>query len=271
MPVISCKHYLAGATSEAYLPPSLAGFGLPTPEQLVGLAMSYQIAQKVHAASGPHNLPDLINERPRDVVDLILLEDLVKGAGKPSSTEIRSVIEDIFKTRGKEATTLNHPVRTWPTQTIAHPHWGADYHSAATSINVELSLEEAVEQVNSWLASLRIYGASHGDLRIFSEAMGNIYFQATPCLHARHAFETARLFPGPLAAFADVHRTPHVSHTLNQSAAGGAEHADVLPAHSRDKPARITKQVLFGITTPCCRHFGKQAFCHKKQRLELGA
>jgi hypothetical protein len=34
--------------------PSLADFGLPTPDHLTGLAMRYQIAQKAHAASDPH-------------------------------------------------------------------------------------------------------------------------------------------------------------------------------------------------------------------------
>ena len=151
---ISPDEGMAGSSQEEFAAPSLAGFGLPTPDYLVGLAMSYQIAQKVHAASDPHNPPNFINERPRDVVDLILLKGLADATGKPDNAEIRSAIEDIFKARGEEAQALGRPVRTWPAQIIAHSHWGADYASAATSAGIELTLDEAVEQVNSWLVSL---------------------------------------------------------------------------------------------------------------------
>jgi hypothetical protein len=35
--------------------------------------MRYQIAQKVHASTDPHNPPEFVNDRARDVVDLLLL------------------------------------------------------------------------------------------------------------------------------------------------------------------------------------------------------
>jgi len=144
----------AGSSQEEFAAPSLAGFGLPTPDYLVGLAMSYQIAQKVHAASDPHDPPEFINERPRDVIDLLLLKELVETTGEPNNAEIKSAIEDIFTARGKEALALGRPVRTWPIQIIAHSHWNADYTSAATSVDIELTLDEAVGQVNAWLGSL---------------------------------------------------------------------------------------------------------------------
>lgn len=74
----------AGAMPEAIPAPSLAGFGLPTPGQLTSLSMGYQIAQKVHACTDPHDPPRLINDRARDVVDLLLLRDLVASTGQPS-------------------------------------------------------------------------------------------------------------------------------------------------------------------------------------------
>lgn len=52
-------------------PPPLGGFGLPDPDALVGIAMRFQIAQKLHAVSDPHEPPDSINDRARDVVDLL--------------------------------------------------------------------------------------------------------------------------------------------------------------------------------------------------------
>lgn len=47
----------AGTTPEQIASPSLAGFGLPTPDHLVSLSMHYQIAQKIHAATDPPTRP----------------------------------------------------------------------------------------------------------------------------------------------------------------------------------------------------------------------
>ncbi|MBF4162759.1 hypothetical protein ISG29_13760 [Nocardioides sp. CBS4Y-1] len=48
---------------ETIEPPPLAGFGLPDPDALVGIAMRFQIALKLHAVSDPHEPPDSINDR----------------------------------------------------------------------------------------------------------------------------------------------------------------------------------------------------------------
>lgn len=66
-----------GRERELIEPPPLAGFGLPDPDVLVGIAMRFQIAQKLHAVSDPHEPPGSINDRARDVVDLLLLRDLM--------------------------------------------------------------------------------------------------------------------------------------------------------------------------------------------------
>jgi len=65
----------ARSESEAFLPPPLHGFGLPEPEQLVGLALRFQIAQKLHACSDPHDPPEATNDRARDIVDLLLRDN----------------------------------------------------------------------------------------------------------------------------------------------------------------------------------------------------
>ena len=72
-----------GGDAETIEPPPLGGFGLPDPDALVGIALRFQIAQKLHAVSDPHDPPAAINDRPRDVVDLLLLRDLVAETGKP--------------------------------------------------------------------------------------------------------------------------------------------------------------------------------------------
>ena len=144
----------AGSSQEHVTPPELAGFGLPTPEYLVGMAMSYQIAQKVHAATNPHNPPLFRNERPRDVVDLVLLRRLVENTGSPSLEEVREAIRDIFASRANEARVLVCPVRMWPARLRAYPHWAEDFGSAAASVRLGMSLGEAVDEVNRWLGEI---------------------------------------------------------------------------------------------------------------------
>jgi hypothetical protein len=143
----------AASLHEEFPAPSLAGFGLPTPERLIGLSMGYQVAQKVHAASSPHDPPVFINNRPRDVVDLLLIKELINATGNPGEDEIISAIIDIFEARGREAKVLERPVQEWPAQIVAYPHWEADYTDAAGSVGVTLKPADAVAQLNEWLES----------------------------------------------------------------------------------------------------------------------
>lgn len=66
----------AAAEYETVAPPTLAAFGLPDPDVLAALALRYQIAQKFHACSDPHDPQTALNDRARDVVDLLLLHEL---------------------------------------------------------------------------------------------------------------------------------------------------------------------------------------------------
>ena len=141
----------AGTHGEPVPAPSLAGFGLPTPDHLTGLAMRYQIAQKVHAVSDPHDPPDFQNDRARDVVDLLLLRDLIRETGSPTHPEVKAAILDIFDTRARDASTLGYPERTWPARITTYPHWTASFERAAHSAGVADTLEEAAAQANAWL------------------------------------------------------------------------------------------------------------------------
>lgn len=53
-----------GQDFEVIEPPPLSGFGLPDPETLVGIAMRFQIAQKLHAVSDPTNRQILLTIVP---------------------------------------------------------------------------------------------------------------------------------------------------------------------------------------------------------------
>jgi Nucleotidyl transferase AbiEii toxin, Type IV TA system len=141
----------AGAFPELIASPSLAGFGLPSPDRLAVLSLGYQVAQKVHAVTDPHDPPTIVNDRARDVVDLLLLRDLVEGSGQPRLVEVRAAVEDVFAARAHEALATGGLPRVWPTRLVAHAHWGPSFTRAADSGGVSLSLAESVGQVNEWL------------------------------------------------------------------------------------------------------------------------
>lgn len=143
-----------GQDFETIEAPPLSGFGLPDPDTLVGIAMRFQIAQKIHAVSDPHEPPDSINDRARDVVDLLLLRDLAAETGNPTLAEISAAVTALFQARADEAQQLGLPVRTWPPTVVGHAHWGDDYERAAASAGIELSLDAAVAEVNAWIGQV---------------------------------------------------------------------------------------------------------------------
>lgn len=143
-----------GDEQEAIEPPPLSGFGLPDPEALIGIAMRFQIAQKLHAVSDPHEPPDSINDRARDVVDLLLLRDLAAATGSPTQAQLREASVAVFEARATEAAELGRPTRAWPPTVVAHGHWGADFARAATSGGIEPSLAAAVVDVNAWISAV---------------------------------------------------------------------------------------------------------------------
>lgn len=142
-----------GTKVEDFESPSLAGFGLPTPDAMIGLAMSYQIAQKVHAASDPCDPPEYVNDRARDVVDLVLLRQMVAETGKPNNEVLAAALEDIFEARAQEAEATGRDPRRLPAVVEAYPHWKNDYEQAAASAGVNLNLQEAVDQISGWIDS----------------------------------------------------------------------------------------------------------------------
>ena len=146
----------AGASQVAFEAPRLSAFGLPVPDALVGIAMSYQIAQKVHASTDPHDPPKLVNNRARDVVDLVLLKRLCDETGSPPARDISLAIKDIIVSRLAEAVVLGRPGRELPAKVIAYPHWQTDYEDAAKSAGLNLSLGEAVAIINEWLEQLGV-------------------------------------------------------------------------------------------------------------------
>lgn len=141
----------AGVMPENIPSPSLAGFGLPSPDRLASLSMSYQIAQKIHACTDPHDPPAFVNDRARDVIDLLLLRELVESTQYPTLGEVWSAVEDVFASRAAEAAAVGVTPRSWPARGIAHSHWGTSFAGAAESAGRMVSLADAIGQLNDWL------------------------------------------------------------------------------------------------------------------------
>lgn len=129
----------------------LSGFGLPNPDAMVGIAIKFQIAQKIHAVTDPHEPPRRINDRPRDVVDLLLLRDLIAATGDPGLDEVCDAAIAVFEARAAEAVLLGFPERHWPPVVRTHDHWREDFARAAGSAGLAISLHQAVDDVNAWI------------------------------------------------------------------------------------------------------------------------
>ncbi len=153
-------------------PPPLSGFGLPDPDALIGIAMRFQIAQKLHAVSDPHEPPSAINDRARDVIDLILLRDLAATAGSPTLTEVHTAATAVFAARANEAAQLGLPIRVWPPTVFGYPHWADDFTRAAASDGVGLLLQEAVAEVNAWIKQIEVAGLQAEEVASATKAKG---------------------------------------------------------------------------------------------------
>jgi hypothetical protein len=143
-----------GDSFDAVEPAPLDRFGLPDADELVGIALRFQIAQKLHAASDPHDPPGLVNDRPRDIPDLLLLRDLARATGTPTLPEIREAGVAVFSARAAEARQLGHTPRAWPPILVGYPEWAGGYQRAATSAGIGLAMAEAVRQVNAWVSEI---------------------------------------------------------------------------------------------------------------------
>ena len=144
----------AGAEAESVASPPLGAFGIPAPDQMLGLAMRFQIAQKLHAASDPHDPPLSINDRARDIVDLVLLQQLTQEENSPMLSQILEAVVAVFEARAADARSLGYLERTWPPTMVAHPHWANDYIAAALPAGIDRELIDAVQQVNSWIEQI---------------------------------------------------------------------------------------------------------------------
>jgi len=134
--------------------PRLEHFGLPSPIEFAGIVLHYQVAQKLHACTDPHDPPELVNERVRDVTDLHLIRRQLYPGGQDLA-ELRVACVDLFEARRRDAeATGEAEPRSWPPQVVVHSPWRRDYPGYATEIGLQLSLDEAVAELNQWIEEI---------------------------------------------------------------------------------------------------------------------
>jgi len=133
--------------------PTVGFFGIQSPAEIVGIALDYQVGQKMHAASDPDIPPDIINDRVRDIIDLILVKNNFYAAD-PAPATLRAACLDVFRARADEATALGRIPRHWPPIFAANAAWQRAYPDLAESVGITLTLEEAIDIVQNWADNL---------------------------------------------------------------------------------------------------------------------
>ena len=121
---------------------SLRPVQLPDTEEIPFLPIAYQIAQKLHACT--EDLGDeRANDRARDLVDLLLIEEL--AVTSEMYAEIREACVETFAIRGKH---------DWPPTIVIWPGWELLWERLAEEEGIEFSVAEAAERVQQLVKQL---------------------------------------------------------------------------------------------------------------------
>ena len=142
-----------GEHAERIPSPSTGFFGITRPDDLATISMAYQVAQKLHACSDPHDPPEFRNERVRDIVDLVLIHDAFYPL-RTDLAEVTAAAKDIFSARALEAQELGLERRAWPPAIEANEVWESTWATPASEAGLDLSLAEALVEVNRWVAQI---------------------------------------------------------------------------------------------------------------------
>ncbi|MDR0783500.1 MAG: nucleotidyl transferase AbiEii/AbiGii toxin family protein [Propionibacteriaceae bacterium] len=130
--------------------PTVGFFGVLPPDEIIGIAMDYQVAQKMHAASDPDVPPDLINDRVRDIIDLVLIKENLYTTD-PTPATLKAACLDVFDARAAEAVAIGLIPRHWPPRFVANYPWEAAYPALAESVGMTYTLDEAITIARAWM------------------------------------------------------------------------------------------------------------------------
>ncbi|MGB4779081.1 nucleotidyl transferase AbiEii/AbiGii toxin family protein [Microbacterium sp.] len=139
--------------SDRIAAPSTDFFGIQTPDALIGIAMAYQVAQKLHACTDPHEPPTFVNDRVRDLVDLLLIKHAYYPT--PGSLDaVRAAAIDVFQSRAAEAAQVGRHPRLWPPTIVTNPLWANTFETPAEQAGVSSTLDELIAELNEWIAAI---------------------------------------------------------------------------------------------------------------------
>ncbi|MDR1186541.1 MAG: nucleotidyl transferase AbiEii/AbiGii toxin family protein [Bifidobacteriaceae bacterium] len=145
-----------GRTGSSITPvpaPAIGFFGVKSPDEIAGIVMDYQIGQKVHAATDPHEPPHKTNDRVRDVIDLILIKENLYG-DDPALSKLKMACVDVFDARAAEAEANGDAPRRWPPVLVANDAWERAYPELAKSVGMMYGLQAAVGMVQDWIDAI---------------------------------------------------------------------------------------------------------------------
>jgi len=139
--------------SDRVAAPSTGFFGIQTPDALVGIAMAYQVAQKLHACTDLHEPPTFVNDRVRDLVDLLLIKRAYYS--RPGLLDVvRGAALDVFQVRAAEAAQIEMRPRSWPPTIVTNPLWASTFATPAAQAGVSLTLDDLIAELNEWITAI---------------------------------------------------------------------------------------------------------------------
>jgi hypothetical protein len=120
--------------------------GLPSPGELPLVTIAYLIAQKLHACTD-HTDSGPLNDRYRDLIDLILVDRLVRDEDRAG---VREVCVEIFRLRAKHA---------WPPRITVLPEWPEGYRTLAGQLGfAPTDVHQAASDVQTIIARIDAAG-----------------------------------------------------------------------------------------------------------------
>jgi hypothetical protein len=123
--------------------PALSVFGLPDGPRVPLFPLPYQVAQKLHACTEVREAHD--NDRFRDIVDLLLLEEVLDDADLPA---VRLACEEVFRLRGRHA---------WPPAIRVYPLWPEGYRALTTAMGFPVTeVGDAVDLVGAFISRIAV-------------------------------------------------------------------------------------------------------------------
>ena len=105
----------AGDSMELLTLPNLEHLGINLVENIAVLILDYQVAQKIHAVTDPHNPPNSRNDRAHDLIDLLLIRNAFYSQSSQDQLRgLKTAAVKLFEARATEANKLGLQPRTWP-------------------------------------------------------------------------------------------------------------------------------------------------------------